>query len=132
MLTANFRVLIVLSLVSGLIGGVLGTFLLVGNSVIAQPTTAEIPSVITAQEFRLVDSKSHIRAMLGFSDDGEPYLHFRDAFGTHRVWIGISEETGLAVRDIDGKNHLVLWVDEEGTPSLVVQDRQSHTKEFHP
>src|SRR5215467_936646 len=93
MVNANPRALIIVSLVSGLVGGVLATFLLIGSSVIAQPTAADIPPVITAQEFRLVDTKGHIRATLAFSDDGEPYLHLRDAFGTHRVWIGISDET---------------------------------------
>ena len=132
MVNANPRALVIVSLVSGLVGGVLATFLLIGSSVIAQPTAAEIPPVITAQEFRLVDTQGHLRAILAFSDDGEPYLQLRDAFGTHRVWVGISDETGLAVRDIDGKNQLVLWVDEEGMPSLVMRDRQHHTKEFHP
>jgi hypothetical protein len=132
MLNANPRLLVVLSLISGLIGGVFGTFLLIGSSVIAQPTPAEIPQVISAQEFRLVDSKGHIRAILDLSDGGQPYLQFKDEFDTDRVWVGISSETGLAVRDVDGKTRLVLSVDEEGIPSLVVRDRQHRTKEFHP
>ena len=132
MLNANPRLLIVLSLVSGLIGGVFGTFLLAGRSVIAQPTPAETPQVISAQEFRLVDTKGHIRAILDLSDGGQPYFQFKDEFDTDRVWLGISSETGLAVRDVDGKTRLVLSVDEEGIPSLVVRDRKHRTKEFHP
>lgn len=132
MVNATPRLLLVLSLVSGLVGGVLGTFLLIGSSVIAQPTPADIPNVINAQEFRLVDPKGHIRAILDVSDNGQPYFQFKDEFDIDRVWIGISSETGLAVSDVDGKARLILSVDEEGKPSLVVRDRQHHTKEFHP
>lgn len=132
MLNTNPRLLIVLSLMSGLIGGAFGTFLFVSSSVIAQPTPAETPQVISAQEFRLVDTKGHIRAILDLSDDGQPYFQLKDEFDTDRVWVGISSETGLAVRDVDGKTRLVLSVDEEGIPSLVVRDRKHRTKEFHP
>ncbi|HXX76716.1 MAG TPA: hypothetical protein VEI50_16420 [Nitrospiraceae bacterium] len=132
MLTANSRLLIVVSLVSGLIGGIFATFLLVGSSVIAQPTPPETPQVISAQEFRLVDTKGRIRAILDLSDQGEPYFQLKDKSDTDRVWIGISSETGIAVRDVDGRTRLVLSVDEEGKPSLVVRDREHHTKEFHP
>ena len=62
---ANPRALVIVSLVSGLVGGVLATFLLVGSSVIAQPTAADIPPVITAQEFRLVDTKGHLLTLKG-------------------------------------------------------------------
>ena len=132
MVNANPRALVIVSLVSGLVGGVLATFLLIGSSVVAQPTAAEITPVITAQEFRLVDTRGHIRAILDLSDGGQPYFQLKDEFDTDRVWIGISLETGLAVRDVDGKTRLVLSVDEEGKPTLVVRDRQHHTKEFHP
>lgn len=66
------------------------------------------------------------------SDQGQPYIQFKDESDTDRVWIGISSETGLAVQDVDGKTRLVLSVDQEGKPSLVVRDRERRTKEFHP
>lgn len=131
-LSANPRLLMVLSLVSGLVGGVLAAFLLVDSSVIAQPAPAETPQVISAQEYRFVDTKGHIRAILDLSDGRQPYFQLKDEFDTDRVWIGISSETGLAVRDVDGTTRLVLSVDEEGKPTLVVRDRQHRTKEFHP
>ncbi len=134
------RLLIILSLVSGLVGGVLATFFLVGSSVVAQPTPAEtpktmnadIPKTISAQEFRLVDTQGHVRALLAFAENGQPYLQLRDEFDTDRVWMGISTDTGVAVRDVDGKTRLILSVDEQGEPSLVVRDRQHRTKSFHP
>jgi len=134
------RYLIVLSLLSGLVGGVLATFFLVGSSVVAQPTpadtpkttTADIPKTISAQEFRLVDTQGRVRALLAFTENSQPFLQLRDEFDTYRVWMGISNETGVAVRDVDGKTRLLLSVDEQGEPSLVVRDRQHRTKSFHP
>jgi hypothetical protein len=134
------RLLIMLSLLSGLIGGVLATFFLVGSSVVAQPTptdtpktmNADIPKTISAQEFRLVDPQGRVRAMLAFTENREPFLQLRDEFDTYRVWMGISTDTGIAVRDGDGKTRLVLSVDEQGEPSLVVRDRQHRTRSFHP
>jgi hypothetical protein len=46
--------------------------------------------------------------------------------------VGISSDTGVALRDVDGKTRLVLSVDEQGDPSLAVRDRQHRTKSFHP
>lgn len=132
MFPTNPRFLLVLSLLSGLAGGAIASVLLGSGTVIAQTTAAETPQVISAQEFRLVDHKGKLRAILDVSEQGLPYLQFKDEFGTDRVWIGISSDTGLAVQDVDGKTRLVLGVDEAGEPSLVLRNRQHRTKEFHP
>jgi hypothetical protein len=132
MFAKHLRSFIMLSLLCGLVGGVLATFLLVGSSVVAQPTPPDIPKTISAQEFHLVDSQGRVRAMLAFTEDGQPFLQLRDEFETYRVWMGISSDTGVALRDVDGKTRLVLSVDEQGEPSLVVRDRQHRTKSFHP
>jgi hypothetical protein len=134
------RLVIMLSLLSGLVGGVLATFFLVGSSVVAQPApadtsktvNADIPKAISAQEFRLVDTHGRVRALLAFTDDGQPFFQLRDEFDTYRVWMGISTDTGVALRDVDGKTRLVLSLDEQGEPSLVVRDRQHRTKSFQP
>jgi hypothetical protein len=140
MFEKHLRLVIMLSLLSGLVGGVLATFFLVGSSVVAQPTPADtsktvdpdIPKTISAREFHLVDTHGRVRAMLAFTDDGQPFLQLRDEFDTYRVWMGISTDTGVALRDVDGKTRLLLSVDEQGEPSLVVRDRQHRTKSFHP
>ena len=56
----------------------------------------------------------------------------RDEFDIARVRVGISRDTGVEVRDVDGKTRLVLSVDNAGLPSLVVRDRKHQTKSFHP
>lgn len=132
MVTANPRLLLLLSLASGLVGGILANFLILGSSVVAQPTPAETPQVISAQKFQLIDGKGRIRAILDLSDQGQPYFQLKDEFDTDRVWIGISSDTGVAVHDLDGKTRLVLSVDEEGKPALVLRDRQQRSKLVHP
>ncbi len=128
----NPRVLVGMSLLSGLLGGLLGAVLMTGSLVIAQSAPSDVPDVISAHEFRLIDPAGRLRAILDFSDNGQPYLQFKDEFDIDRVWIGISSDSGVAAHDVDGKTRLILGVDEEGKPSLVMRDRQHRTKELHP
>ena len=128
------RGLVMLNLVSGLLGGACATLLLGSMSVVAQPTPGSIESLktIAAQEFRLIDAQGRVRALLSFSDKGQPFFQLSDENDISRVWMGISTETGIAVHDVDGKTRLVLSVDEQGEPELVVRDRQHRTKSFRP
>ena len=96
------------------------------------PVSLEAPTVIRVQEFRLIDPEGRIRAIFDLSNRGQPYFQMKDEFDTDRVWTGISSDTGLAASDTDGKTRLVLSVDEEGKPVLVMRDRNGRTKEFHP
>ena len=123
MVNGNSRLLVMSGLLGGLVGGAVAVLMFMTSSVVAQPVPADTPQVITAQEFRLVDAKGRIRAILDLTDEGQPYLQFRDEFDTYRLWMGISSETGLAVHDVDGKTRLILSVDNDGKPSLVVRDR---------
>lgn len=70
--------------------------------------------MISAQEFRLVDHKGALRAILDVSEDRLPYLQFKDEFVTDRVWIGISSDKDLEVHNVDDKTRVVLGVDEAG------------------
>ena len=72
--------LFILSLFSGLLGGACATLLLSSMSVVAQPTPEGLESVktVVAQEFRLIDSHGRPRALLSFSDRGQPFLQLSD------------------------------------------------------
>jgi hypothetical protein len=70
--------------------------------------------------------------LLSFNGEGQPFLHMTDESNVDRVWVGISTETGVAVRDTDGRTRMVLSVDQAGLPSLVVRDRNHQTKSFQP
>jgi hypothetical protein len=132
MVRSQTGVLITVSVFSGLLGGIIAACLVGGGLVTAQELPGEVPAVVSAKEFRLIDRQGHTRALLSFNEAGQPFLQMRDEFDTARVRVGISRETGLDVRDVDGKTRLVLSVDEEGLPSLVVRDRKHQTKSFHP
>ncbi len=132
MVRPQIGVLITVSALSGLLGGVVAACLVGGGLVTAQEPAGEVPAVVSAKEFRLIDRQGHTRASLSFNEEGQPFLQMRDEFETERVRVGISRETGVDVRDVDGKTRLVLSVDDEGLPSLVVRDRKHRTKSFHP
>lgn len=123
---------LILSVAAGAVAGTLSALLFTGNPVVAQDQKAEPPKALAAQEFRLVDAAGTPRALLTFSASGEPYLALLDPKGGQRVWMGIATDTGVAVRDLDGKTRLVLSLDGNGDPSLVMRDREHRARSFHP
>lgn len=120
------------SLVAGFAGGLLAAWLVLGDPVVAEETVSQSPTVLSAQEFRLVDHRGKPRAILGFSAEGEPYLAMLHRNETMIIWFGLSEESGLAIHDVDGKTRLVLSLDTAGEPSLILRDRQHRTRTIHP
>jgi hypothetical protein len=125
------HVLLMVCLVSSLTGGLIGSLVAPVRPVTAQDASP-VAKVLSAEEFRLVDPSGQARAVLTFSSDGQPFLHFKDKNDVARISIGISSETGTSIRDVDGKTRVVLSVDDEGFPSLVVRDRNHQTNSFHP
>lgn len=126
-----FLLLFLTTILSSGVGSFFATFLLHDQLAFAIDGS-RAPSISSAEEFRLVDADGHVRAVLALSSEGEPYLSFLDHHDTRRVWIGIGQESGVAVRDVDGKTRLMLSVDGGGLPSLVVRDRQHQSRIFQP
>lgn len=123
--------LIALCFVCGVAGGFIGSLIAPVHLVTAESTDSA-GKILSAEEIRLVDPSGQVRAMLSFSADGQPFLNFVDKNDVARVWVGISNETGTAIRDVDGKTRVVLSVDDRGFPSLVVRDRSHQMNSFHP
>ena len=123
---------LLLSAVTGVLGGLLAATLHPPASGLAQERPDEPRTIVRAEEFQLVDRLGTIRARIAFSAEGEPYLAMADEAATTIVWLGLSSESGLAVRDVDGKTRLLLSIDSGGEPSLVVRNRQHRTNSFHP
>ena len=132
MVRPSTGIVIAVSALSGLLGGIVAVCLVGGGSVTAQEPAGEVPAIVSAKEFRLIDRQGHTRALLSFNGEGQPFLHMTDESNVDRVWVGISTETGVAVRDTDGRTRMVLSVDQAGLPSLVVRDRNHQTKSFQP
>jgi hypothetical protein len=119
--------MVLASLIAGVMGGVAASFIM-GTPSIAQQSD----EIVRAQQFQLIDAQGRTRARLGFSADAQPYLQLSDENETRGVWIGIARETGVSVRDADGRTLLVLSVDDRGNPSLIVSDRDRNTRAFQP
>ncbi len=119
-----------LSAATGFLGATLSLLLFTGQLVRAQDEST--PGIIRAEEFQLVDLSGRTRALLTFSASGQPYLAMSDQQGNHSLWLGLSDDSGLAIRDTDGKTRLVLSLDRSGEPSLVVRDRGHNTRSFRP
>ncbi len=126
------RVVLIIGGLAGFAGGALAAWLLLNNQALAQGVAEERAPVVSAQEFRLVDQQGKSRAVLGFSADGEPYLAMLHRDGTRIIWLGLSEESGLAIRDVDGKTRLILSLDTMGEPSMILRDRQHQTRSIKP
>jgi hypothetical protein len=121
----HFKISFLISIVAGLMGGMLASLLFVDKPVLAD---MRFPSITSAEEFRLVDAHGNMRALLALSADGEPYLALLDQHETRKLWLGLAKESGLVIRDIDGKTRLVLSLDEEGEPTLVFRDGHQNTR----
>ncbi len=132
MVAREHRIILVLSVVASLAGGALSTLVFLGNTVSAEEAPRTSDTTIRAQAFHLVDAQGKTRAMLALSAEGEPTLTMLDRNNTAILWLGISENSGLAIHDVDGKTRLVMGLDQNGQPSLVVRDRQHRTRSFHP
>lgn len=117
---------------AGLLGGILASTLLTGHGVRAQESAENFSDIVRAREFQLVDQAGHPLALLTLSMTGQPYLAMLDHSSTQIVWLGISDDSGLAVHDVDGKTRLILSLDQLGKPSLVMRDRQHRIRSFSP
>lgn len=142
MVQIDGKALMAMSLVSGLAGGLLAALVLTSwqplqaSEAAAQesspPAQTATPKVVSAEEFRLLDAKGRTRAVLGLSLKGQPVLQMRDENDTYIIWLGISEESGLAIRDRDGKTRMVLSLDPMGEPSITMRDRNQRMKSIQP
>jgi hypothetical protein len=117
---------------AGLLEGILASILQTGHGVRAQESAENASDVVRAREFQLVDQAGHPLALLAFSATGRPHLAMLNHSNTQIVWLGISDDSGLAVHDVDGKTRLILSLDQSGKPSLVMRDRPHRIRSLSP
>jgi hypothetical protein len=65
---------------------------------IAAAAKPDIPDVVTAKSFQIVDNDGKIRGELGFTDDGAQGLVLRDPDGKERALIAVSPDGFAAMR----------------------------------
>lgn len=133
----QFRIALLVLVVSGFVGGALANLLLTGGPAWAQAG----PGRVTATEFQLVDSSGKLRARLGLDGDGVPALvvpaGYVDAT-EHRLTNRLGKTggafgydrsgmPGLALRDPAGRERALMWIDGEGAGSLTIKDPTGRT-----
>lgn len=148
----QFGLLFVLSLLAGLVGGILASQFFLGTPVFAQKKIGP-QNVVTAEEFRMVDKEGRILSTWGmyaggpgivlFSKNGEfravfsltspeegPVLTFADNKGNHRAIVGLGAERQpyVTLRDQAGKERISLSLDDDGDPYLALYDQAENER----
>jgi len=113
---------VALAVVAGLLGGVVSSFLFMGTPVFAQKT--EIPEVIRAKSFEVVDKDGKRRAALGMVF-GEPSLALFDKNDKRRALLSLLDgEPGLYLYDKNEQPRAALGMDG-GEPGLWLKDKNN-------
>ena len=87
------------------------------------------PKVISAQEFRLVDTEAKTRAKLCMLSGGSPGLVLLDEDGKPRATLDISSGNAtLALYDKDGNIRILLGMTPHGKPALVIQSEKEQPR----
>ena len=150
--TRRYSLVLVLSMIAGLAGGMLCSHLFVTTPVFAEKTL-ETQKVVAAEEFRLVDKegntlstwgmyaggpgmvlfskKGKFRAVFSLTSPGEsPVLTFADKNGVHRATVGLGDKRQpyLTLRDQVGKERISLSLDDKGDPYVVLYDSNENER----
>jgi len=148
----QFSLLLVLSLLAGLVGGILTSQFFLGTPVLAEKKAGP-QRVVIAEEFRLVDNEGKILSTWGmyaggpgivlFSKNGQfravfsltspeegPVLAFADNKGNHRAIVGLGAERQpyVTLRDQAGKERISLSLDDDGDPYLALYDQAENER----
>lgn len=105
----TFILLLAVSIISGLIGGIASKFIFDGKSAIAQEETS-----IQAQDFRLVSKDGKVKAALSISPDtGEPFLIINGKDGKYRLMLNLDRDSPqIVLRDDKAQTRLVIGTTE--------------------
>lgn len=148
----QYGLVFVLSLLAGLVGGILTSQFFWGTPVMAEKKVGP-QNVVTAEEFRLVDKQGTILSTWGmyaggpgivlFSNKGQfravfsltspdegPILTFADNKGTHRAIVGLGTERQpyVTLRDQTGQERVSLSLDDDGDPYLALYDQAENER----
>ena len=148
----QFSLLLTLSLLAGLVGGMLTSQFFLGTPVLAEKKVGA-QNVIVAEEFRLVDKEDNILSTWGMyaggpgivlfgkngqfravfsltSPDEGPILTFADNKGNHRATVGLGAERQpyVTLRDQTGNERISLSLDDDGDPYLALYDQAENER----
>jgi len=103
----RFALLLIVSIISGLIGGIASKFIFDEKSAIAQDSQE---TFIQAQEFRLVSKDGKILSALAISPDtGEPFMFINGKDGKYRLMLNLDHGSPqIILRDYKAQTRLVI------------------------
>ncbi len=148
----QFSLLLMLSLLAGLVGGMLTSQFFLGTPVLAEKKVGA-QNIVVAEEFRLVDKEDNILSTWGMyaggpgivlfgkngqfravfsltSPDEGPILTFADNKGNHRATVGLGAERQpyVTLRDQTGNERISLSLDDDGDPYLALYDQAENER----
>jgi len=105
----TLALLLVVSIISGLVGGITSKFIFDGKSAIAQEEIS-----IQAQDFRLVSKDGKVKAALSVSPDtGEPFLIINGKDEKYRLMLNLDRDSPqIILRDDKAQTRLVIGTTE--------------------
>lgn len=120
----DYLLLVAISVIAGLFGGILSNRAFTGKPAFAQETLLH-ETVVTAGEFRLVAKGGKPIAALSTSpESGEPFLVLYGKDGKYRALLELAGDSPrLILRDSDSKTRVVLGSTELTTTKGAVRKR---------
>ena len=120
----QFRILVVLTVASGFLGGAASNLLLRGAPAMPQATVAKVQDKVVAKAFELVDEAGKTRATLGRLPNGSSGLLLYDAAGEMRADLSLffDGSPGLWLYDAAGEGRAALHLVTDGSPALDICD----------
>ena len=120
--TRQFRILTILTVVAGFLGGGVAVLLLQGIQAHAQ--AGWVPQRVTAREFVLVDAEGNERALLGVNDHNVAGLHLYSVKGKELLTLAADKDDApsLYMHDLAGKQRLTMAVYKGSGPDLSMFD----------
>jgi len=114
-----------ITMLAGLAGGFLSSYMFVSDRVIAQEPL-QPARIIEAEEFRLVTKDGQPRATLLLWNGELPALTLADETCHSRVFLGVFNESqpALLLNDKGCKQRAALDLQPDGLPSLTLRDKQ--------
>ena len=117
----QFRILLLLTVVSGFLGGAASNLLLRGHPAAAQTEGGKVADVVTAKKIVVVDEVGKERASLGLNAVDGASLVLKDGAGKLRACmdLGTDGSPTLTLADAAGVPRTFLGFDRDGAPSLM-------------
>ena len=120
----QYPLTVALSMLTGLVGGVVSSWLFVGTPVFAQ--RSGVAEVIRAERFEVVDQDGKVRAVLDtIPVTGEPVLSLMAKYGKGGAFLDLmlNGEPHMVFRNKNGEDRAVLGLNSDGEPLLRFTDK---------